>query len=97
MVLRDSQGDVDVGIGDFWCAVTGPQSSAKLEVVCPDDIHRPGSTIWCRIVEGTLEFKGEKLGPGIVLRCKPDTVAGGVRNYRASARHAGVVVSDTSE
>ncbi len=55
MILRDEQGEVEVGIGDLFKI-----KDAEFSVICPE-LTIPASPIWVRLHAGVIESDGRQI------------------------------------
>jgi hypothetical protein len=55
MILRDEQGEVEVGIGDLFQV-----KAATFSVICPE-ITVPATPVWVRLHAGVIEIEGRQV------------------------------------
>jgi hypothetical protein len=84
MIIRDSEGEIDLRMGERFRCKLDDRPALLMEIVHPY-INRPGPPVLCcRVVEGLLrDDNGVDHGPGAIGDLPAHRVAAAVRRYRA--------------
>jgi hypothetical protein len=81
---------VEVPIGALFCCRSGHCAKALVEVICQDRTqytHGQG-VICCRVLQGSVEVRGQRLPAGTLVNFEADMVAELVKQFREEARTA---------